>query len=116
MTSKDVFCKIINGETKSEIIAEGKDWIAINDIRPQAPIHILIIPKKHGTLSDYKDDERGLLGELLVAVNKVAKKLKINKNGFRLIINNGKDSQADVYNHLHIHLLAGKKLGAKIVN
>lgn len=116
MINDDIFCKIIRKEIKSDTIMEEKDWIAIKDICPQAPVHVLIIPKKHGALSDYKDGGEKLLGKLLIAANKIAKKLRINENGFRLIINHGKDSQADVYNHLHIHLLAGKKLGAKIVN
>jgi histidine triad (HIT) family protein len=116
MASDDIFCKIIRKEVKSEIVMEETDWIAIKDIHPQAPVHILIIPKKHGMLSNYKDGGEKTLGKLLIAANKVAKKLKIEKSGFRLIINQGRDSQVEVFNHLHIHLLAGKKLGAKIVN
>ncbi len=112
----DIFCKIINKELPTEVVMEGEGWIAVKDIHPQAPVHILIIPKKHGPLTDYKEEEEKLLGKLLLAATRVAEKIGINQNGYRLIINCGEDSQAEILNHLHIHLLAGKKLGAKIVN
>ena len=112
----DVFCKIIKKELPTDVIMEGENWIAINDIHPQAPVHVLIISKKHGSFNDYTDTDTDYLGRLLISASKVAKKLGVDKTGYRLIINYGGDSQADILNHLHIHLLAGKKLGAKIVN
>lgn len=111
----DVFCKILNGELEADRVDEGENWIAINDINPVAPVHVLIVPKKHGSMEDYKDEESNYLGELMVAAKNVAGKLGLNKTGYRLIINYGEDSQAHVLNHLHIHLLGGKKLGPKIV-
>lgn len=109
----DVFCKIIKKELPAEIIVEGDDWVAINDIYPQAPVHVLIISKRHGSFADYKKGDEEPLGKLLLAAIEVAE--KVSQNGFRLIINSGEDSQAEILDHLHIHLLAGKKLGAKIV-
>lgn len=112
----DIFCKILNKELPADIVMEGEDWVAFNDINPQAPVHVLIVPKKHGPLMERQDGDANSLGNLLLAANKVAKKLKIDEKGFRLIINCGEDSQAEILSHLHIHLLAGKKLGTKIVN
>lgn len=112
----DIFCKIIKGEIKSEVVAETAEWLAINDINPQAPIHVLIIPKRH--LLDLQAAEAGdqvLLGELVLAAQTVAKKLNLGQTGYRLIINQGSDA-GQLVPHLHIHMLAGKKLGAKIVN
>ena len=111
----DIFCKIINGEIPAEKVDEGDSWIAINDIHPVTPVHVLIIPKKHGSLQEYGDSDKGLLGELIAAANQVAKKLSLDKTGYRLIINCGEDSQAHIMDHLHVHLLGGKKLGSKLV-
>lgn len=95
---------------------EENEWMAFNDINPQAPVHVLIIPKKHlmDICAATQDDAR-LLGELLMAANKVAKKLGLEKKGFRLIINHGEHG-GQLVPHLHIHLLGGKRLGAKIVS
>jgi len=110
----DIFCKIVKKEIPKEIIAEGDDWIAFEDIHPQAPVHILIVSKKHITGVEGADSsDSKLLGEILLASNVIANKM--NLNGFRLIINSGEDSERGV-EHLHIHLLGGKRLGAKIVN
>lgn len=102
----DVFCKIIAGEIKSEIVLEGQDWIAINDIRPKAPVHILVIPKQH---VQFEDVESGLAGNLLLAARKVAEKSGIAKSGFRVIINHGEHGGQEVP-HLHLHILGGRKL------
>jgi histidine triad (HIT) family protein len=110
----DVFCKIIKKELPAEIVMESQRWLAIKDIHPQAPVHILIIPKKHLDFPDIQDSEVNLLGELIIAAKKVAQKLKL-ENGFRLIINNGEHG-GQLVPHFHIHLLGGKRLGAKIVN
>lgn len=102
----DIFCKIISGEIKSEIIAEDADWIAINDIHPKSPVHVLIIPKEHAELQDVKPE---IAGKLLTAVNTIAKLKNIDKTGFRVIINHGEHSGQEVP-HLHLHVMGGKKL------
>ncbi|MBI2669772.1 MAG: histidine triad nucleotide-binding protein [Candidatus Yanofskybacteria bacterium] len=113
---QDVFCKILNKELPADVVAEDDDWLAINDIHPQAPVHILIISKKHLTdICATTQDDVKLLGELLMATSKVAKKLGLEEKGFRLIINHGEHG-GQLVPHLHIHLLGGKRLGAKIVN
>ena len=111
----DVFCKIINKELPADIIMEAVDWLAINDIHPQAPVHILILPKKHiGDVSDAKPAEAELIGRLVLAANQVARKIGLEK-GFRLIINQGEHG-GQLVPHLHIHLLGGRRLGPKIVH
>lgn len=110
----DVFCKILNKELPAKIIAEGDDWIAIEDIHPQAPVHILIISKKHIDIPEIDDFDAKMVGNLVIAANKIAKKLKLEK-GFRLIINRG-EYGGQLIPHFHIHLLGGKHLGAKIIS
>lgn len=111
----DIFCKIIQGSLKEEVILEEEEWLAIKDIHPQAPVHILIIPKKHlSSLSEARDGENALLGKLLMAAERVAKKLGISEDGYRLIVNNGRDA-GQLVPHLHLHLLGGKVLGPKMI-
>lgn len=111
----DIFCKIIQGELKEEVILEEEEWLAIKDIHPQAPVHILIIPKKHlASLGEAQEGDSGLLGKLMMAAEKVAKKLGISEDGYRLIVNNGRDG-GQLVPHLHLHLLGGKVLGPKMI-
>ena len=110
-----VFCKIIKGEIPSEKVYEDEDVIAFKDINPVTPIHILVIPKKHiATLLDVTEEDSHLISKIFVAINKIAKQIGIEENGFRIVANCGKDSGQEVM-HIHFHLLAGKKLGTKIV-
>lgn len=93
---------------------EEEDWVAIQDIHPQAPVHVLIIPKKHLVdLNVAEKEDENLLGKLLLAASQVAKQLKLDK-GFRLIINQGQDG-GQMVPHLHIHFLGGKVLGPKMI-
>ena len=104
-----IFKKIIDKEIPTDILYEDDFCIAFNDINPQAPIHILIIPKKEIpqlSLSDDNDSE--LLGKLLIAANKIAEDHK-TKDAFRIVINNGAKAGQSVF-HLHLHLLAGRPL------
>ena len=110
-----IFCKIANKEINSEFVYEDDEIIAFKDINPQAPIHILVIPKKHiESIIDLTDEDEMLVGKMYTAVRKIAKKLNIEESGFRLIVNCGKDAGQEVP-HLHFHILAGKKLGTKII-
>lgn len=110
-----VFCKIIKGEIPSEKVYEDEDILAFNDIDPAAPIHVLVIPKKHiENIMEIEKEDNELMAKMLNAVQEVAKKLNVNETGFRLITNCGPDSGQEVM-HLHFHLLAGKKMGPKIV-
>ena len=111
-----VFCKIIKGEIPSEKVYEDEDVIAFKDINPVTPIHILVIPKKHiATLLDVTEEDSHLISKIFVVINKIAKQIGIEENGFRVIVNCGKDSGQEVM-HIHFHLLAGKKMGPKIIS
>ena len=85
------------------------------DINPEAPVHLLVVPKKHITdINQLNDEDKDLLWEMFSVVKKVAKKLKIDKKGYRLILNNGGDS-GRLLDHLHLHVLGGRRLGPKLV-
>ena len=111
-----IFCKIINEEISSEIVYEDQKVIAFKDINPAAPIHILVVPKKHiETLLDVSKEDKDLISYIYQTINKIAKEQKFAQNGFRVIANCGKDSGQEVM-HIHFHVIGGKKLGDKIVD
>ena len=100
-----IFCKIIKGEIPSEKVYEDEDVLAFKDINPAAPIHILVIPKKHiDSLLKLEDTDYELVGKIQKVINKLAKQLNIEEEGFRVIVNCGKDAGQEVM-HLHYHLL-----------
>ena len=102
-----IFGKIIAGEIPSEFIYEDEHCIAINDIAPQAPVHVLVIPKKAiPRLVDAEANDQALLGHLMLAAGKVAKQLGVEE-AFRLIVNNGEGAGQTVF-HLHLHIIAGR--------
>ena len=104
---KSIFEKIIDKELPSKIIHEDEHCIVIEDIAPKAPIHLLVIPKKLiKKLSDVKEEDKELLGHLMIVTKKVAEQLNV-ENAFNVVINNGKEAGQTVF-HLHIHLLAGR--------
>ena len=105
--SDTIFGKIIAGEIPSEFIYEDEHCIAINDIAPQAPVHVLVIPKRGiPRLVDAEASDQELLGHLLLAAGKVAEQLGV-QDAFRLIINNGEGAGQTVF-HLHLHIIAGR--------
>ncbi len=104
-----IFCKIVAGEIPSDIVYEDDNIIVFNDIDPRAPMHVLIAPKKHiASLDDVTPEDEQILGKLLGTVKDVADKLGI-KNGYRLVNNCGEDALQTVQ-HIHFHLLGGRKL------
>ena len=110
-----IFCKIIKGEIPSEKVYEDENVLAFKDINPAAPIHVLIIPKKHiENILEIRKEDAQLLYEIFEAIKKVAEIVGVEKDGFRIIVNCGKDAGQEVM-HLHFHLLAGGKLGPKII-
>jgi histidine triad (HIT) family protein len=112
----DVFCKIVAGEIKADVVYKDEDFWVIKDINAQAPVHLLIIPAKHVTsLEDFMEgNNEVLLGKALKVAHKVAHQVGIAEKGYRLILNEGEDG-GKLVPHLHIHLLGGKKLGPKLV-
>lgn len=110
-----IFCQIVEGKLPSKKVLENENILAFWDINPQAPFHILVIPKKHiSSLAEANKEDQLILGELFLAAKEVAEKLGFIESGFRLIVNTGKDAGM-VINHLHLHVLGGKNLGAKLV-
>ncbi|WP_028307604.1 histidine triad nucleotide-binding protein [Desulfitibacter alkalitolerans] len=108
--SNCIFCKIINKEIPSTIVYEDDEVLAFNDINPQAPIHILIIPKKHiSDMTEVTEEDIGLIGKIHLAAVKIAKQKGFAEKGFRLV-NNCKADGGQIVFHLHYHLMAGKKL------
>ena len=102
-----LFAKIINRKIPADIVYEDDLCLAFRDISPQAPVHLLLVPKKPlDRLSNADPEDQALLGHLLLAAGKIARQLKID-NAFRLVVNNGAESGQSVF-HLHLHILAGR--------
>jgi len=105
-----IFCKIVDKELPSRIIYEDNKFIAFKDVNPKAPVHLLIITKKHiPSVNHIESQDADLVGELILIAQKIAKKEGVSESGYRLIFNIGKNAGQTV-DHLHLHLLGGKKL------
>ena len=110
-----IFCKIINGEIPSNKVYEDDEILAFKDINPQMPVHILIVPKKHfKSIMDISKEDELLIGKIFTVIQKIAKELGIDNDGFRIISNCGENAGQTV-KHLHFHILAGKKMSDKII-
>lgn len=110
-----LFCKIVKGEVPSTKVYEDEEILAFKDINPAAPIHILVIPKKHiESLAHLEKEDETLVGRIYGAINQIAEEHGFKEKGYRVIVNCGKDGGQEVM-HLHFHILGGKKLGEKIV-
>ena len=110
-----LFCKIIKGEIPSTKVYEDEEILAFNDINPAAPIHILVIPKKHiASLAHMEKEDEAIVGKIYGVINKIAEEKGFKESGYRVIVNCGKDAGQEVM-HLHFHILAGAKFGDKIV-
>ena len=109
-----IFCKIATKVIPSDIVYEDQRVIAFRDINPKAPVHVLVIPKEHHTsLKEFSPPNCDTAGELFSVAETVAQKEGIGSSGFRLILNKGKNSGQEV-EHLHIHVLGGRRLGPMI--
>jgi histidine triad (HIT) family protein len=110
MTTQDtIFGKIIRKEIPADIVYEDDLAIAFRDVQPQAPVHILVIPKKPiPKLADAEAEDSALLGHLLLTVKKVAEQVGLQK-GYRIVINTGADGGQTVY-HMHLHILGGRQM------
>jgi histidine triad (HIT) family protein len=110
MTSKCLFCRIVQKEIPAEILFENNHVVAFADIHPQAPAHALLIPKKHfENLMAVPPEDTAVIAEIHRAAQELAKKLGVQESGFRLVVNNGLNAGQSV-NHLHYHLLGGRRL------
>jgi len=106
-----LFCKMVSGDIQPDVVFENGEVLAFRDINPQAPTHVLIIPKKHiATINDIQTEDEILLGKLYTAAGAIAKQEGFAENGYRVTMNCGEDAGQTVF-HLHLHLLGGRQLG-----
>lgn len=109
MSEKTIFKKIIDGEISAKVVFEDEDCLAFHDVAPQAPVHVLVIPKKEVlNVAAFEDGDQELAGKLLMVVRDVAKKLGL-ENGYRVVANCGSDGGQSV-DHLHFHILGGRPM------
>lgn len=105
-----LFCKMVAGTIQPDVVYETDSVLAFRDIHPQAPVHVLIIPKRHiPTLNDLPTEDPALMADLLRAAQDIAKAEGIDTSGYRTVINCRGDSGQEVY-HLHLHLLGGRRM------
>ena len=108
MTAECLFCKMVRGEIKPNTVYEDDTVLAFKDINPQAPVHILVIPKKHiATLNDLGPADADLVGKLVLAAKRVAKDAGVAESGYRTVLNCNADAGQSVF-HVHLHLLGGR--------
>jgi histidine triad (HIT) family protein len=106
-----LFCRIIRGEVPAKKVFEDDVAIAFNDINPQAPTHVLVIPREHiSTLDDLDEHEASIVGMTIVRASQIARNLQLNSEGYRLVVNHGEAAGQTVF-HIHFHLLGGRNFG-----
>jgi histidine triad (HIT) family protein len=106
-----LFCRIINGEIPAKKLCEDDDVIAFQDITPQAPTHVLVIPRKHiPSLDDMTESDTNAIGKTILRATQLARQLNLEVDGYRLVVNNGPGAGQTVF-HIHVHLLGGRQFG-----
>jgi len=106
-----IFCKIVNKEIASNIVYEDEKVVAFHDINPQAPYHILVVPKKHiSTLLEVTEEDKELIGHIYLVINKIAKDIGFDERGYRVVVNCKEEAGQTIF-HLHFHILAGRTMG-----
>jgi histidine triad (HIT) family protein len=106
-----VFCKIVSGEIPADIVFNGENVLAFNDIAPKAPIHAVIIPKRHiNPLEDMDEEAISVIAEIYMAARAIAADTGIDTTGYRILTNHGPDAGQDV-EHMHFHVVGGRRLG-----
>ncbi len=105
-----LFCRIVRREIPAEIVHETADVLAFRDVRPVAPTHVLVVPKRHvAAVREAEDTDGELLGQVMIGARDVARSLGLAAGGYRLVVNNGEEAGQTVF-HLHVHVLAGRSL------
>ncbi len=105
-----LFCGIISGDIKGDIVYQDSSVVALKDINPKAPVHLLIVPRKHlSTLLDVGEEDKELIGDMMTVSTKLAKDQGISEDGFRVVVNCGAGAGQSVF-HVHFHLLGGRPL------
>lgn len=114
MAEECIFCRIVAGEVPGDIVYQDEDFLAFRDILPKAPTHVLIIPKIHITsVAELTERQQKLAGRLIIIAKNLAEKEGIAKKGYRLVINCGPEG-GQLVPHLHLHLIGGRKLDARL--
>ncbi|MDP8299523.1 MAG: histidine triad nucleotide-binding protein [Candidatus Tantalella remota] len=109
MTDDCLFCDIAGGKISADIVYQDDELVAFKDINPQAPVHILLIPREHiGTLNDVSGENEALAGKLLVKAGELARTEGLSEKGYRVVLNCGRDAGQEVF-HIHAHILGGRK-------
>jgi histidine triad (HIT) family protein len=109
-----IFCRIVAGELPSDIVYQDESFLAFRDVMPKAPKHILVIPKTHiASAAELTEGRENLAGRLIIIANKLAEREGIAKKGYRLAINCGPEG-GQIVPHLHLHLLGGRQMDAKL--
>ena len=115
MAADCIFCKIIKKEIETEIVYEDQEIVAFKDINPAAPVHLLVIPRKHiPSLLDLEETDASLIGRLHLVANDLARAFGLDRRGYRVVINCGPDAGQAVF-HLHLHLLGGRPMSQTFV-
>jgi len=105
-----LFCKVRDGEIQGDIVFEDDDVLAFNDVNPQAPVHVLIIPKKHiSTVNDMSAEDVSVMGKLFSTAKTIASQKAVSEEGYRLVVNSNEQAGQSVF-HIHMHLLAGRNM------
>lgn len=108
--SECLFCKIAAGKINADVIYESDDVVAFRDINPQAPTHVLVIPKRHiSTINDLKKSDSGIVGEMYLAAKEIARQEDIADDGYRAVMNCNAAAGQTVF-HIHLHVLGGRQL------
>jgi len=106
-----LFCRIATGEITAKKVYEDDEVVAFNDINPQAPTHILVVPRKHiATLDEMTDADNAIVGNVLLRAAQIARDLKLPSDGYRVVVNTGEAAGQTVF-HIHFHLLGGRNFG-----
>ena len=110
MSDDCLFCKMVRGEIKPDVVYEDDEILAFRDINPQGPVHILIIPKEHiPTLNDLEDRHVELMGKMFLTAKRIAQDENLASNGYRTVINCNRHGGQEVY-HIHLHLIGGRQM------
>ena len=105
-----LFCGVIKGDVKGSIVYQDNSVVAFKDINPKAPVHLLIVPRKHiATLLDLEQEDKSLIGDIFSVANQLAKDRGITRDGFRVVVNCGAGAGQSVF-HIHFHLLGGRPM------
>jgi histidine triad (HIT) family protein len=106
-----LFCRIVSGEIPAKKVCEDDLVVAFHDINPQAPTHVLVVPRKHiASLDDLTEEDAGIIGMTIVRASSIARSLQLNSEGYRLVINHGEAAGQTVF-HIHVHVLGGRNFG-----